>query len=49
MPGSLRSWLYLIARLMGDDNAVERGRGGRRIGRRLVGGAFRSCSARHLS
>lgn len=27
MPGSLRTWLYLIARLMGDANAVKRGRG----------------------
>jgi hypothetical protein len=34
---SIRSWLYLIARLMGDVNAVQKGRVGKRIGRRLAG------------
>jgi hypothetical protein len=37
MTRSLRSWLYLIARLMGDVNAVQKGRVGRRIGRRAAG------------
>lgn len=32
-----RSWLYRIARLMGDYNAVKKGRVGRRIGRRVAG------------
>lgn len=35
--GKLRSWLYLVARLLGDLNAVKRGRVGRRIGRRIAG------------
>jgi hypothetical protein len=30
MPRSLRGWLYLVARLMGDVSAVKRGRVGRR-------------------
>lgn len=34
-----RSWLYRIARLMGDYNAVKKGRVGRRIGRRVAGRA----------
>lgn len=35
--GAFRSWLYWLARLLGDANAVKRGRVERRIGRRLVG------------
>lgn len=34
-----RSFLYWLARLMGDVNAVKRGRVGRRIGRRIAGKA----------
>lgn len=34
-----RSFLYLLARLMGDVNAVQKGRIGRRIGRRIAGKA----------
>ena len=34
---SLRSILYLIARLLGDWNAVKRNRVGRRIKRRVAG------------
>jgi hypothetical protein len=33
----IRSLLYLIARLMGDVNAVQKGKVGRRIGRRAAG------------
>ena len=33
----MRSLLYFIARLLGDINAVRKGRVGRRIGRRVVG------------
>ena len=36
---STRSWLYRIARLMGDAQAVKKGRVGRRIGRRVAGRA----------
>ena len=36
---NLRSLLYLFARLLGDTQAVRRGRVGRRIGRRIVGRA----------
>ncbi|MCC5841499.1 MAG: hypothetical protein JJT96_15400 [Opitutales bacterium] len=36
---NLRSLLYALARLLGDVNAVKRGRVGRRIGRRVVGRA----------
>lgn len=32
-----RSLLYLVARIMGDVNAVQRGKVGRRIVRRLAG------------
>ena len=32
-----RSFLYWLARLLGDVNAVRRGRVGRRIGRRIAG------------
>lgn len=33
----LRSWLYLLAAVLGDLNAIEKGRVPRRIGRRLAG------------
>ncbi len=36
---ALRSFLYMFARLLGDANAVKRGRVGRRIGRRVAGKA----------
>ena len=39
MARSVRGWLYLIARFMGDVNAVKRGRVGRRIGQRVAGKA----------
>lgn len=32
-----RSFLYTLAKLLGDVNAVRRGRVGRRIGRRVAG------------
>ncbi|MDA0799547.1 MAG: hypothetical protein O2884_12885 [Chloroflexi bacterium] len=35
----LRGWLYRIARLMGDANAVKKNKVGRRIGRRIAGKA----------
>ena len=35
--GKLRGFLYWLARLLGDINAVRRGRIGQRIGRRLAG------------
>jgi len=35
----MRSFLYKLARLMGDVNAVKKGRVGQRIGRRAVGRA----------
>ena len=34
-----RSLLYTLAKLLGDINAVKKGRVGRRIGRRVVGRA----------
>ncbi|MEX1021563.1 MAG: hypothetical protein WD058_00310 [Dehalococcoidia bacterium] len=34
---SVRGWLYLVAKLMGDANAVKKGRVGRRVGRRIAG------------
>jgi hypothetical protein len=34
-----RSFLYALARLLGDVNAVKRGRVGRRVGRRIAGRA----------
>jgi shikimate 5-dehydrogenase len=34
---NFRSFLYKLARLLGDVNAVKRGRVGRRIGRRTAG------------
>jgi hypothetical protein len=33
----LRSFLYALARFLGDVNAVQNGRVGRRIGRRIAG------------
>jgi len=39
MARSFRGWLYLIARFMGDVNAVKSGRVGRCIGRRVFGKA----------
>ena len=36
---SIRSMLYKTARVMGDVNAVKRGKVGRRIGRRAAGKA----------
>lgn len=44
----LRGWLYLIARLMGDVNAISRGPGamGRRAGRKAVGRAAGSINGR---
>ena len=35
----LRGLLYTIARLMGDVNAVKKGKVGRRVGRRVAGKA----------
>ena len=35
--GKIRGWLYFIAKLLGDFNAVRRGRVGQRIGRRITG------------
>lgn len=32
-----RSWLYWLAKIMGDVNAVRRGRVGKRIARRAAG------------
>lgn len=37
--GKTRGWLYFVARLLGDVNAVKRGRVGRRIARRAAGRA----------
>ena len=34
---ALRSFLYALGRILGDINAVKRGRVGRRIGRRAAG------------
>jgi hypothetical protein len=33
----MRSFLYALARFLGDVNAVKKGRVGRRIGRRVAG------------
>jgi hypothetical protein len=35
--GKIRSWLYWLARLLGDVNSVQRGRIGQRIARRAAG------------
>jgi len=37
--GRTRGILYLVARILGDVQAVRKGRVGRRIGRRIVGRA----------
>lgn len=34
---SIRSWLYRLGRLMGDVNAIKRGRIGKRVARRAAG------------
>ena len=34
---TIRSWLYILAKLMGDWNAIVKGRVVRRIGRRAAG------------
>ncbi len=34
---TFRGFLYWLARLLGDVNAVKRGRVGRRVGRRVAG------------
>lgn len=34
---SARGWLYRIAKLMGDANAVKKGKVGRRVARRAAG------------
>ena len=34
---NIRTWLYQIARLMGDVNAVKKGKVGRRVARRGAG------------
>ena len=36
---SFRSFLYALAKLLGDVNAVKKGTVGKRIGRRIVGKA----------
>ncbi|MFW6056862.1 MAG: hypothetical protein ACOC9B_06100 [Chloroflexota bacterium] len=36
---NMRSFLYTIARLMGDVNAVKKGRVGKRVARRTAGRA----------
>jgi hypothetical protein len=35
----MRSFLYKLARIMGDVNAVKRGKVGKRLGRRVAGKA----------
>lgn len=37
MSKSTRSWLYWFAKLLGDINAVKKGKVGKRIGRRVAG------------
>ena len=34
---SLRSWLYFLARVLGDVNAIERGRILQRIANKMIG------------
>ena len=45
-----RGLLYTLAKLMGDYNAVKKGKVGKRVGRRVAGKAtgkaMRSCSSR---
>jgi hypothetical protein len=45
---SFRSFLYALARLLGDVNAVKRGKVGRRIARRAVGKATGKALTRFL-
>ncbi len=35
----MRSFLYFLAKLLGDFNAIQRGTVGKRVGRRMVGKA----------
>jgi len=37
MSKSTRGWLYWLAKLLGDVNAVKKGKVGKRIGRRAAG------------
>ena len=37
MGRSTRGWLYLMAKLMGDVNAITKGKAGKRVGRRAAG------------
>ncbi|GFP39077.1 hypothetical protein [Candidatus Hakubella thermalkaliphila] len=37
--GKTRGFLYWLARLMGDVSAVQKGKGGRRVARRVAGKA----------
>jgi len=37
MAKSTRSWLYFFAKLLGDVNAVQKGKVGKRIARRAAG------------
>ena len=37
--GKSRGFLYMLARILGDVNAVKKGRVGRRVGRRVAGRA----------
>jgi hypothetical protein len=43
---STRSLLYMLARLLGDANAVKRGKVGTRAGRRMTGKATRRALRR---
>ena len=36
---NIRGMLYLVAKVLGDINAVQKGRVGRRVGRRVAGRA----------
>jgi len=42
----MRSFLYLLARFLGDVNAVRRGTVGKRIARRVAGRATGGCLGR---
>ncbi len=35
--GSIRNLLYMVARMLGDVQAVRKGRVGKRVGRRITG------------
>ena len=37
MSKGFRSWLYQLAKLLGDANAIKKGKAGRRIARRAAG------------